>query len=112
MRRSRSGGDVSPVLTGLQVAVLACVLMAIVLILAGCGRKPASVLPPPGAEGIDFPRQYPPPVQPLTPVIAPETAGDAGQAGALHPAAPQDMPPDPMDRYDPQRSPNNGVAAP
>lgn len=37
------------------------------LVLAGCGIKPDTLDPPPGAEGKVFPRTYPDPSTDLTP---------------------------------------------
>ncbi len=43
----------------LRMAAAALLILALSAPLAGCGRKPADLLPPEGSEGENFPRTYP-----------------------------------------------------
>ncbi len=43
----------------LRVVVALLMVLALSVPVAGCGRKPDSLLPPEGSEGENFPRTYP-----------------------------------------------------
>ena len=43
----------------LRMIVAALLVLALAAPLAGCGRKPADLLPPEGSEGENYPRTYP-----------------------------------------------------
>ena len=43
----------------LRMVVATLLVLALAAPLAGCGRKPAGLLPPEGSEGENYPRTYP-----------------------------------------------------
>ena len=43
----------------MRMAVAVLLVLALAAPLAGCGRKPANLLPPEGSEGENYPRTYP-----------------------------------------------------